>query len=101
MALTFFDLLVGFKGLSKLKKLEILNIDYNGFNKTIVKQLSGLTSLKALSVSNNDIEGFFPFQGIASPFNILGNYSTIIFHFFQLYFNFCIILQNYLFLKTW
>ncbi|KAJ9693012.1 hypothetical protein PVL29_011927 [Vitis rotundifolia] len=57
------DLTSIFKSLPKLKKLEILNLGYNWFNKTIIKQLSGLTSLKTLVVSNNYIEGLFPSQG--------------------------------------
>lgn len=83
---TFFDLLVGFKSLPKLKKLEILNLGDNRFNKTIIKQLSGLTSLKTLVVSNNHIEGLFPSQGIAYSFNILSNHSTIIYFFNFIFF---------------
>ncbi|KAJ9693007.1 hypothetical protein PVL29_011922 [Vitis rotundifolia] len=60
----------GFKILPKLKKLEILNLGSNGFNKTSIKQLSGFTSLKTLVVSSNNIEGFFPFEDFASLSNL-------------------------------
>ncbi|KAL6334193.1 hypothetical protein AAG906_006779 [Vitis piasezkii] len=60
----------GFKSLPKLKKLEILNLSYNQFNKTNIKQLSGFTSLKTLVVSSNNIEGFFPFEDFASLSNL-------------------------------
>ncbi|CBI36370.3 unnamed protein product, partial [Vitis vinifera] len=65
--------LESFKSLPELKKLEILNLRYNWFNKTIIKQLSGLTSLKTLVVSNNHIEGFFPSQELS----IFGNLMTL------------------------
>ncbi|XP_010655035.1 receptor like protein 21 isoform X1 [Vitis vinifera] len=60
----------GFKSLPKLKKLEILNLSYNQFNKTNIKHLSGFTSLKTLVVSSNNIEGFFPFEDFASLSNL-------------------------------
>ncbi|CBI36387.3 unnamed protein product, partial [Vitis vinifera] len=69
----FFIGMQGFKSLPKLKKLEILNLGYNRFNKTIIKQLSGLTSLKTLVVSNNYIEGLFPSQELS----IFGNLMTL------------------------
>ncbi|KAM7262594.1 hypothetical protein ACFE04_000277 [Oxalis oulophora] len=47
----------GLEKLSKLKKLEFLNLDDNHFNSSIFPSLNSLLSLKTLYLSSNDIKG--------------------------------------------
>ncbi|KAM7262405.1 hypothetical protein ACFE04_000088 [Oxalis oulophora] len=46
----------GLEKLSKLKKLEFLNLAYNYFNSSIFPSLNSLLSLKSLYLSSNDID---------------------------------------------
>ncbi|KAJ9693349.1 hypothetical protein PVL29_012206 [Vitis rotundifolia] len=55
----------GFERLSALKKLEILMLDHNCLNNSILPYLSTLTSLKNLSLSYNSLSGWFPPDGIS------------------------------------
>ncbi|RVW75201.1 hypothetical protein CK203_061758 [Vitis vinifera] len=54
----------GFKGLSSLKKLEILDISGNEFDKSALKSLGAITSLKTLTISSMGLDGSFPIQGM-------------------------------------
>lgn len=67
----------GFERLSALKKLEILMLDSNCLNNSILPYLSTLTSLKNLSLSYNSLSGWFPPDGISYyvPLKILNIYS--------------------------
>ncbi|CBI38973.3 unnamed protein product, partial [Vitis vinifera] len=56
----------GFKGLSSLKKLEILDISGNEFDKSALKSLGAITSLKTLAIRSMGLDGSFPIQGITS-----------------------------------
>ncbi|XP_059655901.1 cuscuta receptor 1-like isoform X5 [Cornus florida] len=52
----------GFERLSELRKLEVLILDWNSFNNSILQSLGALSSLKTLSLASNNfygsIEGF-------------------------------------------
>ena len=54
----------GFKGLSSLKKLEILDISGNEFDKSALKSLGAITSLKTLAIRSMGLDGSFPIQGM-------------------------------------
>nr|POE80222.1 lrr receptor-like serine/threonine-protein kinase gso1 [Quercus suber] len=47
----------GFERFSLLSKLEVLHLDYNNFNHSILQSLSGIASLKELDLSNNNLNG--------------------------------------------
>lgn len=47
----------GLERLSKLKKLEILNLGINGFNTSVVPSLGAITSLKTLLLAQNRLQG--------------------------------------------
>uniref|UniRef100_A0A199UB93 Uncharacterized protein n=1 Tax=Manihot esculenta TaxID=3983 RepID=A0A199UB93_MANES len=53
----------GCERLSKLKKLEVLDLTSNRFNNIILSSLGALISLKTLILSDNRMEGSFPIQG--------------------------------------
>ena len=55
----------GSKGLSSLKKLEILDISGNKFDKSVIKSLGAITSLKTLVLRSIDLNGSFPIQGMS------------------------------------
>ncbi|KAL6334158.1 hypothetical protein AAG906_006723 [Vitis piasezkii] len=54
----------GFKGLSSLKKLEILDISGNEFDKSDLKSLGAISSLKTLALCSMGWDGSFPIQGM-------------------------------------
>eukprot|EP00261_Vitis_vinifera_P036617 XP_019077860.1 PREDICTED: probable LRR receptor-like serine/threonine-protein kinase At4g36180 isoform X3 [Vitis vinifera] len=60
----------GFKGLSSLKKLEILDISGNEFDKSALKSLSAITSLKTLAICSMGLAGSFPIRELASLRNL-------------------------------
>eukprot|EP00261_Vitis_vinifera_P036307 XP_019077550.1 PREDICTED: leucine-rich repeat receptor protein kinase EMS1-like [Vitis vinifera] len=60
----------GFERLSALKKLEILMLDSNCLNNSILPYLSTLTSLKNLSLSYNSLSGWFPPDELATLVNL-------------------------------
>uniref|UniRef100_A0A2C9V022 Leucine-rich repeat-containing N-terminal plant-type domain-containing protein n=2 Tax=Manihot esculenta TaxID=3983 RepID=A0A2C9V022_MANES len=53
----------GCERLSKLEKLEVLDLTWNRFNNNILSSLSALISLKTLILDYNGMEGSFPMQG--------------------------------------
>ncbi|XP_043817493.1 receptor like protein 21 isoform X2 [Manihot esculenta] len=53
----------GCERLSKLKKVEVLDLTWNRFNNIILPSLGTLTSLKTLILGSNRMEGCFPIQG--------------------------------------
>uniref|UniRef100_A0A199UAX6 Leucine-rich repeat-containing N-terminal plant-type domain-containing protein n=1 Tax=Manihot esculenta TaxID=3983 RepID=A0A199UAX6_MANES len=53
----------GCERLSKLKKLEVLDLAWNKFNNIILPSFGALISLKTLILSCNRMEGSFPIQG--------------------------------------
>ncbi|KAG8643724.1 hypothetical protein MANES_11G060474v8 [Manihot esculenta] len=53
----------GCERLSKLKKLEVLDLTWNGFNNNILPSLGALISLKTLILRDNRMEGSLPIQG--------------------------------------
>ncbi|WJZ95266.1 hypothetical protein VitviT2T_014049 [Vitis vinifera] len=61
----------GFKRLSSLKKLEILDISGNEFNKSALKSLGTITSLKTLVLSSMGLNGSFPIQELVSLRNLV------------------------------
>ncbi|KAI3773440.1 hypothetical protein L1987_47969 [Smallanthus sonchifolius] len=56
----------GSERVSILKKLKVLNLGSNQFNKTLITSLSALPSLKALDISYNNLYRSFPSQGCKS-----------------------------------
>ncbi|KAK9266499.1 hypothetical protein L1049_021529 [Liquidambar formosana] len=60
----------GFERLSILRNLEILNLDHNLFNNSVLPSLSALTSLKTLSLAGNRLEGSFPAQELSGLENL-------------------------------
>ncbi|XP_034695688.1 receptor-like protein 15 [Vitis riparia] len=60
----------GFKGLSILKKLEILDISGNEFDRSALKSLGSITSLKTLALRSMGLDGSFPIQEFASLRNL-------------------------------
>ncbi|KAF8407174.1 hypothetical protein HHK36_006300 [Tetracentron sinense] len=60
----------GFERLSKLKRLEVLILDGNHFNSTILPSLGALTSLKNVSLFSNRLDG--PFSSQAKLSNLKG-----------------------------
>eukprot|EP00257_Ricinus_communis_P025433 XP_025012847.1 receptor-like protein 15 [Ricinus communis] len=60
----------GFKMLSILKKLEVLDLSYNWLNGSILSSVSSLTSLTTLNLSFNSMAGSFPSQEFASFKNL-------------------------------
>ncbi|KAJ9693044.1 hypothetical protein PVL29_011956 [Vitis rotundifolia] len=66
----------GFKSLSSLKKLEILDISGNEFDKSVIKSLSTITSLKTLILCSIELEGSFPVKDSQS-LSILKKLETL------------------------
>ncbi|GMY35743.1 receptor-like protein 15 [Fagus crenata] len=54
----------GFEKFSRLSKLEVLYLDYNFFNNSILSSVSGITSLKKLYLRGNALNGSIHIQGI-------------------------------------
>ncbi|KAM3734110.1 hypothetical protein ACB098_11G190000 [Castanea mollissima] len=52
----------GFERLSALSKLEVLHLEYNNFNDSILSSLSGIASLKELYLGYNNLNGSIPIQ---------------------------------------
>ncbi|KAL6312624.1 hypothetical protein AAG906_006776 [Vitis piasezkii] len=69
---------IGFKGLSSLKKLQILDISGNQFDK-MSKSLGSITSLKTLVLCRIGLNGSFPIQGILHIYIVFFKLSTIYF----------------------
>ncbi|KAG8643689.1 hypothetical protein MANES_11G060100v8 [Manihot esculenta] len=65
----------GCERLSKLEKLEVLDLTWNRFNNNILSSLSALISLKTLILDYNGMEGSFPMQGFQrlEELNLRGN----------------------------
>ncbi|XP_059595537.1 receptor like protein 21-like [Vitis vinifera] len=60
----------GFKRLSSLKKLEILDISGNEFDKSALKSLGTITSLKTLAICSMGLNGSFSIRELASLRNL-------------------------------
>ncbi|KAF8407173.1 hypothetical protein HHK36_006299 [Tetracentron sinense] len=60
----------GFERLSRLKRLEFLNLDANNFGSSILPSLGALTSLKSLSLRDNTLGGSFPAHELANLINL-------------------------------
>uniref|UniRef100_A0A7N2RF72 Uncharacterized protein n=1 Tax=Quercus lobata TaxID=97700 RepID=A0A7N2RF72_QUELO len=56
----------GFDKFSALSKLEVLHLDYNNFNNSVLSSLSRIPSLKELYLGSNNFNGSIPFQGFES-----------------------------------
>ncbi|KAG8643714.1 hypothetical protein MANES_11G060028v8, partial [Manihot esculenta] len=56
--------------LSKLKKLEVLDLTWNKFNNIILPSLGTLISLKTLILGSNSMEGSFPIQELKNLKNL-------------------------------
>ncbi|XP_050284164.1 receptor-like protein 15 isoform X2 [Quercus robur] len=56
----------GFERFSALKKLEVLHLENNNFNNSILSSLSGIASLKELYLGSNNLNGSIPIQGFES-----------------------------------
>uniref|UniRef100_A0A7N2LC59 Leucine-rich repeat-containing N-terminal plant-type domain-containing protein n=1 Tax=Quercus lobata TaxID=97700 RepID=A0A7N2LC59_QUELO len=56
----------GFERFSALKKLEVLHLENNNFNNSILSSLSGIASLKELYLGSNNLNGSMPIQGFGS-----------------------------------
>ncbi|KAG5226020.1 receptor protein [Salix suchowensis] len=54
----------GFERLSRLDKLESLNLGLNNFNNSILSSLKGLSSLKHLSLDGNQLKGSIDTKGL-------------------------------------
>lgn len=50
-------LLAGLEKLSELSSLEVLNLESNNFNRSVLSSLSRLTSLKSLNLDLNPLDG--------------------------------------------
>ncbi|CAN6935593.1 unnamed protein product [Brassica oleracea] len=59
-----FDDIQGYKSLSRLRKLEILDLSPNEFNNSIFPFLNAATSLKTLFLGFNKMDGPFPVKGV-------------------------------------
>ena len=57
--------------------MEILDLGYNHFNRSIIQSLSLLTSLKNLILHHNQLEGSFPTKGMFIFHNSLNNIKTV------------------------
>ena len=69
----------GFKGLSSLKKLEILDISGNEFDKSALKSLCAITSLKTLAICSMGLDGSFPIQGMLYVYIVSSKLSIVYF----------------------
>nr|DAD45080.1 TPA_asm: hypothetical protein HUJ06_003310 [Nelumbo nucifera] len=66
----FYGTLQDLEPLNRLKKLEVLDLSYNGFDNSILPSLGALKSLKNLSLSRNDFTNPFPFEELAGLENL-------------------------------
>ena len=69
----------GFKGLSSLKKLEILDISGNEFDKSDLKSLGAISSLKTLALCSMGWDGSFPIQGMLYVYIVSSKLSIVYF----------------------
>ncbi|XP_073262276.1 receptor-like protein 56 [Populus alba] len=53
----------GFERLSRLAKLEVLSLEHNNFNNSILSSLKGLSSLKHLYLDENQLQGSINMKG--------------------------------------
>ncbi|KAJ9560151.1 hypothetical protein OSB04_005311 [Centaurea solstitialis] len=60
----------GFEQISMLKKLKILNLGRNDFNKSLLTSLSVLPLLKSLDLHSNSLFGSFPAQELSNLTNL-------------------------------
>ncbi|KAL7225542.1 hypothetical protein ACSBR1_020833 [Camellia fascicularis] len=60
----------GFERLSVLDKLEVLGLDTNSFNNSILSSLGVLSSLKTLSLSNNNLNGSIDIRELHNMSNL-------------------------------
>ncbi|KAF8369728.1 hypothetical protein HHK36_032248 [Tetracentron sinense] len=60
----------GFGRLSRLRKLEVLDLSLNSFNNSILPSLNALSSLKTLSLGSNLLEGSAHIQELAALNNL-------------------------------
>ncbi|KAE7997294.1 hypothetical protein FH972_001940 [Carpinus fangiana] len=56
----------GLESLSRLENLEMLDLSYNNFDKSIIESLSAVKSLKNLYIGWNDIGGSFPGKSLSN-----------------------------------
>ncbi|XP_030962419.1 receptor-like protein 56 isoform X1 [Quercus lobata] len=66
----------GFERLSALSKLEVLHLENNNFNDSILSSLSGIASLKELYLGNNNLNGSIPIQGF-ERFSLLSKLEVL------------------------
>ena len=64
-----YHFIIGSISLLRLKKLERLDLDSNGFSLSIIQSLRLLKSLKTLSLPYNNLEGSFPAKGMPIHLN--------------------------------
>nr|POE60298.1 putative inactive leucine-rich repeat receptor kinase xiao [Quercus suber] len=60
----------GFERFSVLSKLEVLHLDGNNFNNSILSSLSGIASLKELDLSSNNLNGSTHIKGLCELRNL-------------------------------
>ncbi|CAH8361696.1 unnamed protein product [Eruca vesicaria subsp. sativa] len=65
-----FDDVEGYKSLSRLRNLEILDLSSNEFNSSIFPFLNAATSLTTLSLRDNDFDGPFPAKELKDLTNL-------------------------------
>ncbi|CAH8301143.1 unnamed protein product [Eruca vesicaria subsp. sativa] len=65
-----FDDVEGYKSLSRLRNLEILDLSSNEFNSSIFPFLNAATSLTTLSLRDNDFDGPFPAKEVKDLTNL-------------------------------
>jgi len=61
----------GFERLSRLAKLETLDLGFNNFNNSILSSLKGLSSLKYLNLDYNKLPGSIDIKGTYTHTNTL------------------------------
>nr|POE85713.1 putative inactive leucine-rich repeat receptor kinase xiao [Quercus suber] len=66
----------GFERLFALSKLEVLHLEYNNFNDSILSSLSGIASLKELYLGYNNLNGSIPIQGF-ERFSLLSKLEVL------------------------
>ncbi|KAK4591768.1 hypothetical protein RGQ29_016278 [Quercus rubra] len=60
----------GFERFSLLSKLEVLHLDDNNFNNSILQSLNGIASLKELDLSNNNLNGSIHIKELSELSNL-------------------------------
>ncbi|KAL3566943.1 hypothetical protein D5086_032358, partial [Populus alba] len=59
-----------FERLSRLAKLEVLNLGSNSFNNSILSSMKGLLSLKHLDIRGNRLQGSINIKGSEGPLRL-------------------------------